>query len=71
LKILKAHFFPEDEGSKFPRNTATHVTHYSGFTLLKTIILSNTDYKNLKFHNEPRDIYRQNSDEFGGDRWKV
>ena len=69
--IKRPLFSPEDEDSKLLRNTATHVTHYNDFTLLKTIILCNTNYKNLKFHNEPRDSYHQNSDEFGGELWKV
>jgi len=69
--IKRPLFFPEDEGSTFLRNTAAHVKHYNGFTLLKTISLINTDYNNLKFHNEPRDSYHQNSDEFGGEVWKV
>ena len=69
--IKRPLFFPEDEGSKFLRNTAAHVKHYNGFTLLKTISLSNTDCKNLKFHIESRDMCDQNSDEFGGDVCKV
>jgi len=69
--IKRPLFFPEDEGSKFLRNTAAHVKHYNGFTLLKTKILSNTNYKNLKFYNKPRDSYHQNSEEFGGKVWKV
>jgi hypothetical protein len=69
--IKRPLFFPEDEGSKFLRNTATNVTAYSCFTLLNTTTLSNTAYKNLKFQNEQSDSYHQNSDEFGGDRWKV
>jgi hypothetical protein len=69
--IKRPLFFPENEGSKFLRNTATNVTAYNCFTLLKTIILNNTAYKNLKFQNEQSDSYHQSSDEFGGDLWKV
>jgi hypothetical protein len=58
LNVKTPTIFPEDEGSKFLRNTATRVKYYNSFTLLKTAILSNTDYKILKFHNESRDITR-------------